>query len=247
MSKARTALVTGAAQGIGRGIAERLLRDGMTVGVVDVNESAAQSAAADLGAFGEAFVLPCDITDAQVVETSFRRAEAEFGTIDVLVNNAGWSPNKPFLETSREEWGKIVAINYLGALNCTRSLLDGMIQRERGRVIFISSDAARVGTPREAVYAGAKAGVIGFAKSLAAEVARASITVNVVCPSTTDTPLLHSILSQDQLDRRRRGNPMGRIGTPADIANMVSFFASDDAAYVTGQVISVNGGSSRVG
>jgi 2-hydroxycyclohexanecarboxyl-CoA dehydrogenase len=172
---------------------------------------------------------------------------AAFARLDVLVNNAGWTPNEPFAGSSPETWRKVVDVNYLGVLNCTRAALRTMVPAQQGRIVSIGSDAGRIGTPREAVYAGAKAAVVGFSKSLAAEVARHGITVNVVSPATVDTPLLRGMLSAEQIERREKANPMGRLGRPEDVAAAVLFFASPNAAYVTGQVLSVNGGVVRAG
>lgn len=246
--KCSTALVTGAARGIGFQIASSLARDGARVCLADLNSEGAQKAADALCRQGaDAMGVECDVSSLESFSSAHAAAKEAFGDIDLLVNNAGWSPNKPFTETSVEEWSSIIGINFLGVLNGCKVVLGDMINLGRGRIINIASDAARVGTPREAVYAGAKAGVIGFSKSLAAEVAKYSITVNVVCPGTTDTPLLQGLLSAEQLERRMKANPMGRIAKPEDIAAAVSFFAGDASGYITGQVLSVNGGISRVG
>ena len=165
----------------------------------------------------------------------------------MLVNNAGWTPNEPFATSAPETLERVIAVNFMGVLNCARAALGPMIAGRAGRIVSIASDAARVGTPREAVYAGAKAAIIGFSKSLAAEVARHAITVNVVSPATVDTPLLRGMLTPDQIERREKANPMGRLGRPEDVAAAVLFFASPGAAYVTGQVLSVNGGVVRAG
>jgi 2-hydroxycyclohexanecarboxyl-CoA dehydrogenase len=170
-----------------------------------------------------------------------------WGALDILVNNVGWTPNEPFAASVPPTWRRIIDLNYVSTLNCTHAALAAMVARGGGRIVNIASDAARVGTPREAVYAGAKAAVIGFSRSLAAEVARHGITVNVVSPATVDTPLLRGLLTAEQIERRQKANPMGRLGTPGDVAAAVVFFASPRAAYVTGQVLSVNGGVVRVG
>lgn len=244
----KTAIVTGGASGMGFEIAKWLLREGAKVALFDINDEAVKRAAKELSDSGDQVIgVTCDVASLSNFETAYGMAVNSLGPVDLLINNAGWSPNKPFIETTVEEWERIIGINYLGVLNGCKTALGQMIELRRGRVINIASDAARVGTPREAVYAGAKAAVIGFSKSLAAEVAKYGITVNVVCPGSTDTPLLKDLLTQDQLDRRIKANPMGRIGRPEDIAAAVMFFAGQSSEYITGQVLSVNGGISRVG
>jgi 2-hydroxycyclohexanecarboxyl-CoA dehydrogenase len=242
------AIVTGGGQGIGRGIALALAAEGADVAVFDVNLAGAGEVAAEVRAMGRrALALEVDVTDLARVEAATKEVVATLGRLDVLVNNVGWTPNEPFADSGPETWTRIVAVNYVGTLNCTRAALAFMVPARRGRIVSIASDAARVGTPREAVYAGAKAAVMGFSKSLAAEVARHGITVNVVSPATVDTPLLRGMLTPEQIDRREKANPMGRLGQPSDVAAAVVFFASPGAGYVTGQVLSVNGGVVRVG
>ncbi|MET0852499.1 MAG: SDR family NAD(P)-dependent oxidoreductase, partial [Candidatus Rokuibacteriota bacterium] len=177
--KGQAALVTGGGQGIGRGIVLALAAAGADVAVLDVNPAAAAATAALVdGSGGHGLALEADVTDLGAVETAVDAAVRALGRLDVLVNNAGWTPNEPFVDSAPETWQKIVAVNYTGVLNCTRAALSVMVPAGRGRIVSIASDAARVGTPREAVYAGAKAAVIGFSKALAAEVARHGITVN---------------------------------------------------------------------
>lgn len=244
----QAAIVTGGGQGIGRGIALALAAEGADVAVLDLNAAAAGEVTAGIRARGRrAVALEVDVTDLPRVEAATAEVVAAFGRLDVLVNNVGWTLNEPFIDSVPETWRQIVAVNYLGALNCTRAALGAMVPRRSGRIVSIASDAARVGTPREAVYAGAKAAVIAFSKSLAAEVAGHGITVNVVSPATVDTPLLRRILTPEQIERREKANPMGRLGRPEDVAAAVLFFASPGAGYVTGQVLSVNGGVVRAG
>ena len=244
----QAAIVTGGGQGIGRGIALALAAEGADVAIFDVNAAVTSEAVNAIHAKGRrALALDVDVTDLARVEVAAAEVRATFGRLDVLVNNAGWTPNEPFVDSAPATWNKIVAVNYLGVLNCTRAALTAMVAARRGRIISIASDAARVGTPREAVYAGAKAAIMGFSKSLAAEVARHGITVNVVSPATVDTPLLRSMLTYEQIERREKANPMGRLGRPEDVAAAVVFFASPNAGYITGQVLSVNGGVVRAG
>ena len=244
----QTAIVTGGAQGIGRGIALALAAEGADVAVFDVNKEGATEVAAVIRATGrKAIALDVDVTNRLRVEAATREIVATWGKLDVLVNNVGWTTNEPFVDCEPDKWRRIVDVNYVGTLNCTHAALADMIPRSRGRIVSIASDAARIGAPREAVYAGAKAAVIGFSKALAAEVARHNITVNVVSPATVDSPLLRMMLKPEQIERRRAANPMGRLGRPEDVAAAVVFFVSPRADYVTGQVISVNGGSVRVG
>ena len=243
-----TAIVTGAARGIGRGIALALAAEGADVAIFDTDASAAMEVAAVIRATGRrALALDVDVTEPRRVDSATAEIGTAWGRVDVLVNNVGWTPNEPFVDSKPETWRRIVDVNYVGALNCTHAVLPIMLEQRSGRIVSVASDAARVGTPREAVYAGAKAAIIGFSKSLAAEVARHGITVNVVSPATVDTPLLRFMLTAEQIERRRQANPMGRLGRPEDVAAAVVFFVSPRAGYVTGQVLSVNGGVVRAG
>jgi 2-hydroxycyclohexanecarboxyl-CoA dehydrogenase len=238
-------VVTGGAQGIGLGICKRVAKAGARAVVVDIDAARAEAAAQEVGS--GAVAIPCDITDLDAVTGLAKRVEAEVGTCSGLVSNVGWTPEKRFLDTSLEEQHKIIEINYVGALHLTRAFLPRMKEIEFGRIVYISSDAARVGVAGEAVYAGAKAALIGFAKSLAVEVARNGVTANVVCPGSTDTPLLASIFTPEQIEKRIKIHPMRRLAKPEDIAAAVNYFVSDEAGFVTGQVISVSGGMLRAG
>ena len=241
--RGRVAVVTGGARGIGKAIVERLARDGARVAVLDKDEDGAHAAAAAVGGVG----FGCDVTDAEGMLEIAERVTAELGPSSVLVANVGWTPNKPFLELRPDEREAVIQVNYSGALNACAAFLPGMIAGEFGRVVLISSDAARIGTPKETVYAGAKAALFGFGKSLALEVARSGITVNIVSPGSTDTELVRDMLTAEQIERRVKANPMRRLARPEEIAGAVAFFVGDDAAFVTGQVLSVNGGMTRVG
>lgn len=244
----QVAVVTGAAQGIGRAIAERLAAEGARVLIADLDGAKAEESAAGLNGGGDRAVgLTLDVAEPDAGTRLTQAALDRFGRLDILVNNAGWSRNQPFLEDTGDYWERVIAVNFRAVIACSRAALDPMIAQGGGRIISIASDAARVGTPREAVYAGSKAGIIGFSKSLAAEMARHQITVNVICPATTDTPLVRGMLSEEQISRRIRAIPLGRLGLPADIAHAVAFFASPDASWITGQVLSVNGGMTRLG
>jgi 2-hydroxycyclohexanecarboxyl-CoA dehydrogenase len=244
----RVALVTGGAGGIGRGIAAALLARGTSVAVADLDGDGAERAAQELRARGcDAVGVMLDVTDAASVGTAAAIVAQRLGPVDVLVNNAGWDELRPFVETDEAFWRRVVDVNYLGALRVTHALLPGMLERGSGRIVSVSSDAARVGSSLEAVYAGAKAALIGFTKSLAREVAKSGVTANVVCPGPTQTPMLAAITGEDErgasvIAAMTRAVPMKRLGAPADVAGAVVFFASEEAAYVTGQTLSVSGG-----
>jgi 2-hydroxycyclohexanecarboxyl-CoA dehydrogenase len=249
----RIVLITGAGGGIGSATAKRFAEEGTKVALVDIDAAAADRAAAEIAsAGGIARSFRCDVTDYAAVSGAVADAEAVLGPIDILVNNAGWDVFRPFLKTQPAEWQRLIAINLLGALNLHHAVLPGMVTRRHGRVINIASDAARVGSSGEAVYAACKAGLLGLSKTLAREHAHHGITVNVVCPGPTDTNLFaeyrKGAANPEKLDEAfRRAIPMGRIGVPADLPGSVCFFASVVAAYITGQVLSVSGGLTMAG
>ena len=248
----RTALVTGAGSGIGRAIAARLAADGARVAVLDLDpDGAATTAGSIRAAGGSAAPFVADIADFAAVGEAVAAIEAELGPVAILVNNAGWDRVEPFVDNTPELWDRLIDINLRGAIHATRATLDGMIAVGAGKIVFIGSDAARVGSTGEAVYAACKGGLVAFAKTLAREHARHRINVNVVCPGPTETPLLASITEGPKgaavIDAIKRSIPFRRLGRPDDIAGAVAFFASPDADYITGQVLSVSGGLTMAG
>ena len=251
--RGKVVVVTGGGGGIGTATCQRFAEEGAKVAVFDINGDAAKRAAAQITAVdGRAEAFACDITDYAGCQSAVRGAEVALGPVDVLVNNAGWDVFKTFTETSPADWQKIIGINLTGPLNMHHVVLPGMAERKRGRVVNVSSDAARVGSSGEAVYAACKAGLIGFSKTLAREHARHNISVNVVCPGIVNTQLYadykKGARNPEKLDDAfRRAIPLGRLGEPADLPGIICFLASDDAAYITGQVISVSGGLTMAG
>jgi len=238
----KVVLVTGAARGIGAGIARAAAAAGAAVALGDVAEASVKETAGALGP--RALGLALDVSDARSVRAAVAEAEARLGPIDVLVNNAGIDVIGPFLESREDDWDRLWAVNLRGALLATRAVLDGMIARERGRIVNIGSDAGRVGSSAEAVYSATKGGLIAFTKTLAREVARHGVTVNCVCPGPTDTALLEQVRDYDEKLHASlaRAIPLRRLGRPEDVAAAVVFLAGDDAAYITGQTLSVSGG-----
>jgi len=248
--KGKVALVTGAASGIGRAIATRLAAEGARVAIGDIQTEASARTAEEIRRAGfEALAVRLDVTNLDEVVAAADRVERELGPIDILVNNAGWDRLEPFVDSTPDRWEKIIAINFRGVLNCCKAIAPRMQSRGTGKIISISSDAARVGSTGEAVYAGCKAAIIGFSKTLARELARNRINVNVVCPGPTETALLQSAMAGQQgtIEAMARSIPFRRLGQPEDIAGAVAFFASRDADYITGQVLSVSGGLTMVG
>jgi 2-hydroxycyclohexanecarboxyl-CoA dehydrogenase len=239
----RTALVTGAARGIGAAIATELAAGGHRVAVADILDDAAKQTAAAI----DGIAVHLDVTDSASVSAAVAQAEELIGPLEILVNNAGWDEFKAFLDTEEPLWDQIIEINYKGCLRCCRAVVPGMVERGYGRVVNISSDAARVGASLEAVYSGAKGAVLSFSKTLAREVARHGVTVNVVCPGPTDTALLGRMFEASDdaaraVEALKRAVPMRRLAEPQDIAPAVAFLASDAAGYITGQTLSVSGG-----
>jgi len=249
----KTVIVTGGGGGIGRATCRRFGEAGSRVAVFDINLDSAEKTAADITqAGGVAQAFRCDITDHEGVKAAVAAAEAALGPISILVNNAGWDIFRLFKDTTPADWQKLIAINLTGALNMHHAVLPGMLERRHGRIVNVASDAARVGSSGEAVYAACKAGLVGFSKTIAREHARHGISVNVVCPGATNTALFDDYKkgagNPEKLEEAfRRATPMGRIGEPEDLPGAILFFASDDAAYVTGQVLSVSGGLTMAG
>jgi 2-hydroxycyclohexanecarboxyl-CoA dehydrogenase len=245
--KGKTAIVTGGGGGIGRAICLRLAQEGVTVGVFDQHaDAAAATADAASTAVARAIAQVVDITDYAAVVTAVAAFERAASPIDVLVNNAGWDKFAYFLETEPALWDQLIAVNLKGPINLHHAVLKGMQQRRSGRVINIASDAGRVGSSMEAVYSACKGGIVAFTKTMVREMARSGVTLNAVCPGPTETPLLAGFLEGAQgqkiLDGLKRAIPLGRLGQPDDIPGLVVFLASDDASFITGQVISVSGG-----
>lgn len=244
----KTVVVTGGGGGIGGATCRRFGKEGARVAVFDLNLAAAEVVAAAVRAEGgTAEAFHCDITDRVSVDAAVAATESKLGAIDVLVNNAGWDVFKPFTKTGPAQWDKLIAINLTGALHMHHAVLPGMVARKKGRIVNIASDAARVGSSGEAVYAACKGGLVSFSKTIAREHARHGINVNVVCPGPTDTALFAEYKEgagnpEKLMEAFTRSIPLGRIGQPDDLPGAVLFFASDDAAYVTGQVLSVSGG-----
>ena len=243
----KTAVVTGAGSGIGRATAQTLAREGAHVVVADIDGASGEASAAAIRAQGHrATFMPVDMTDAASIEAFAAAAQRQCGPIDVLVNAAGWGRTAPFVEGTPDFWAKLVALNFVGPMTLAKALLPAMIERASGKIVNIASDAGRVGSLGETVYAGAKGGLIAFTKSLARETARYQINVNCVCPGPTDTPLMAAVPDKVK-DALIKAIPFRRLGKPEEVADAVVFFASDRARYITGQVLSVSGGLTMAG
>ena len=249
----KTVIVTGGGGGIGGATCRRFASEGAQVAVFDMNLEAAEKVAADIRATGgRATAFACNITDRAQVDAAVAAVEAQLGPIAVLVNNAGWDVFKPFVKTVPAEWAKLIDINLTGALHMLHAVLPGMAARQYGRIVNVASDAARGGSSGEAVYAACKGGLVALSKTLAREHARQGITVNVVCPGPTDTALFRDFAGEGEQGEKLRAAlikaiPFGRLGEPEDVAGIVVFLSSDEAAFITGQVISVSGGLTMAG
>lgn len=239
-------LVTGGASGIGLAACKAFAELGGHVIMTDINAEGGAKAATGLeNAAGKVQFMALDVTSRTAVTAIAEKVKAEVGRLDILVNGAGWDTIEPFMSNTPEYWDKIVAINFMGPVQLTRALLPLLIDSGNGRIVNVASDAGRVGSSGETVYAGAKGGIIAFTKSLAREVVRYQVRVNCVCPGPTDTPLF---AAQPEKMRTALTNaiPMRRLAQPSEIADAIAFFASDRTAYVTGQVLSVSGGLTMV-
>jgi NAD(P)-dependent dehydrogenase (short-subunit alcohol dehydrogenase family) len=257
----RSVVVTGAGSNIGRAVALGFAAEGarLTLGDIDEQQTTLVAKTAEERGSPAAQFVRTDVTQMDQVEAMIGAAHERHGSVDVLVNCVGWDQLMFFTETTPDLWQKIIAINYLGVLNCTKTALTYMIPQQRGAIVSISSDASRQGEPREAVYGGVKAAINSFMKTIAKENGRAGIRCNVVCPGVTipaeDDEVgegsmwrdKEAMFSADQLEKIARALPLRKIGRPQDVANAVVFLASDAAGHITGQVLSVSGGYSMVG
>ncbi len=244
----KTALVTGGGGGIGRATALALAREGAQVAVADIVVKNAEMVRDEIKAIGrQVMAYQVDLTKRLEVEQLMASVLSQFGQVDLLVNCAGWDRLEPFVKSDEETWDRILAINFKSVLYTVKAILPHMISRESGKIVNISSDAGRVGSSWEAVYSGAKGAVIAFSKSVAREVARYKINVNVVCPGLTDTPLLQAVRSQSPnteklIDTITKSTPFRRVARPEEIAEAVVFLSTPGADFITGQTLSVSGG-----
>ena len=239
----RVALVTGAGRGIGRAVAEHLAGQGNRV-VVNYRSSQAEAEAVVAGilaAGGEAMAIQADVSDEAAVAGMFAAVEQRWGPAGILVNNAGITRDQLLMRMKREDWDRVLEVNLGGAFVCTQAVLRPMMKQRTGRIVSISSVVGQMGNAGQSNYAASKAGLIGFSKSLAREVAARNITVNVVAPGLIDTDMTRALPPEVQAEWQSRV-PLGRFGTPEDVAAAVCFLASDEASYITGQVLAVNGG-----
>ena len=253
----RNVIVSGGASNIGRRLSLAFAEEGARVMIADIDQPQAEKVCAE-GPPGRMHSRRTDVTDADSVHNTVQATIDTLGSIDVLINCAGWTVDKLFRDKPREEWEREIAIDFWGFINCTRAVLDHMVERERGRIVSIGSDAGRIGEWREAVYSGTKAGVIAMSKAIAKEVGRYNITLNVVCPGFTpglaDASGEQSIwraeqgaqFSQETLAKIARSYPLRRLGTPEDLVGPVLLLASDRASYITGQTLSVSGGYTMI-
>jgi 3-oxoacyl-[acyl-carrier protein] reductase len=237
----RVAIVTGASRGIGRAVARTLAAAGASVVAGARGENAAETVKEIAADGGKAIAVPLDVTDDASIAAAVAAASSAFGKVDILVNNAGITRDTLMLRMKRDDWDAVIATNLTGAFTCTQAVLKGMIKQRYGRIVTISSVVGQSGNAGQANYAASKAGLIGFSKALAREVASRNITVNVVAPGLIDTDMTRAITDSAQQDWAA-SIPLGRLGTPDDIAAAVCFLASDAASYITGHVLAVNGG-----
>ncbi len=241
----KVAIVTGGARGIGKAIADKMAEEGANVVVVDKDPDTLKDTVEGIrNRGGKAIAVIGDMTKAEDINQMVQATIEQFGKIDILVNNVGLFTFEPFLDTKEEEWDRLIALNLKSTMLCSRAVLKEMVKRSYGKIVNISSDAARIGVTAQAAYTAAKAGVIGLTRTLAREMARYNINVNCVCPGLVDTKMTADLLAfaPELKEKMIKAIPFRRMATPEDVAYAVCFFASDEAGYITGQSLSVNGG-----
>ncbi|MDQ0884417.1 2-hydroxycyclohexanecarboxyl-CoA dehydrogenase [Peribacillus sp. V2I11] len=249
MMNKRMAFITGAGSGIGREIAKKLASRNFNIIVADINLKNAEETVSIIEKSGfEARAVHCDVTKLESVKKAVEESVKHFHRIDILVNNAGWDKVEPFLKSNPSTWKRIIDINLLGQIHTCKEILPLMIENGYGKVVNIASDAARVGSSGEAVYSAAKGGVIAFTKTIAREMARHKLNINCIAPGPADTPLFQEIGSYNEgiAGALEKAIPFRRLAQPEDIASAVAYFVSEDAGYITGQTLSVNGGLTMV-
>jgi 2-hydroxycyclohexanecarboxyl-CoA dehydrogenase len=248
----KSAIITGGARGIGRAIALRLARDGAAIGLIDLDGPAAEVTAEEIrGLGGRAASAQADITNYEQTKVAVGRLQGELGSVDILINNAGIDRAEFFVKTEPAMWDRMIDVNYKGFLNATHAAVPYMMEQQSGSIVSLGSDAGRVGNSGEVVYCGTKAAIMASSKALARELARYNVRVNSVSPGPVQTDLLAGLhegeKGQKIMEAVAKMIPMRRIGQPEDVANVVAFLVSDDAGYLTGQVVSVDGGLTMIG
>jgi len=244
----KVALVTGGGRGIGRAIALRLAEAGANVVVNDIGDAApVEAVVGEIKAMGrQALAVLADVSSAKEVDRLVEETISAYGRVDILVNNAGIARDQLLLRMTEEEWDRVLVVDLKSVFLCTRAVLKHMVKERRGRVISIASIVGMVGNPGQANYAAAKAGIIGFTRTVAKEVASRGITVNAVAPGFIDTEMTQK-LKEEWKEELKKRIPLGRLGSPADVAEAVAFLASEEAGYITGQVLVIDGGMAMSG
>ena len=248
----KTAIVTGGSRGIGKAIALRLARDGVNVGIVHRQEGSSKVVVQEIQDLGSsALAIQCDVVNYGEIKSAVARIHEEFGSLDILVNNAGIDVSQRFVDTEESLWDTIIAVNYKGFLNATHACIPYMIEQQAGIIVSMGSDAGRIGNPGEVLYCGTKAAIVASSKALAKELARYNIRVNCVSPGPVHTELWDKLHDGEEGQKVTeaviRAIPLRRLGTPEDVADVVAFFVKDDSRYLTGQVLSIDGGLTMIG
>jgi len=259
--KGKNVIVTGGGSNIGRAIVHGFAAEGANIAIAELVPAQGEKVAAEVAAMhtgSRVKPIACDVTDSAQVESMVHQAITEFGGVDVLVNNVGWTIDRLFLQKSREEWEREVRVNLWSAINCIHAVLPHMVDRQSGAIVSISSDAGRMGEYREAVYSACKAGIIALSKAIARETGRYGLRINVVCPGLVVPPAEESIspesmwnqmrdvFTEEVLERVKRNYILRRLGKASEVANAVVFLASDAASFITGQTLSVSGGYTMI-